>query len=105
MILPYFIVKQDDGFYLNKKTDRYVTNAELRKISDEYYSNRSILTNREFEYLQFLVKDMTHKEIGEQMGLSHRTIDSYRDSLLFKSKSRGSIGIIVWAIKNFFVEI
>lgn len=105
MILPYFIIKQDDGFYLNKKTDRFVTHAELRKITDEYYSIKGSLTKREFEYLQFLVKDMTHKEIAKNMGLSHRTIDSYRDTLLIKTNSRGSIGIVVWAIKNYLVDI
>jgi DNA-binding NarL/FixJ family response regulator len=66
-------------------------------------NNNSIsFTNREKEFLQFTVTEMSYKEIAEKMFCSPRTIESYRDSLFEKLGLKTRVGLAVFAIKNGF---
>jgi DNA-binding NarL/FixJ family response regulator len=48
---------------------------------------------------------MTYKEIAEQMHLSPRTIDGYRDALFEKLSIKSRVGLVLYAIKNGIVKI
>ena len=65
--------------------------------------NNSIsLTEREKEFLQFSITEMTYKEIAEKMFCSPRTVESYRDSLFEKLDLKTRVGLAVYAIRNGF---
>ena len=48
---------------------------------------------------------MTYREIADQMGLSHRTIDGYRDILFDKLDIKSRVGLAIFAIKNDIVQV
>jgi DNA-binding CsgD family transcriptional regulator len=48
---------------------------------------------------------MTYKEIADQMGLSPRTIDGYRDGLFEKLGIKSRVGLVLFAIKNGIVVV
>ena len=48
---------------------------------------------------------MTYKEIAEQMFLSPRTIDGYRDALFDKLNIKTRVGLVMYAIRNGFVNV
>ncbi|MGG9961658.1 response regulator transcription factor [Ferruginibacter sp. SUN106] len=60
-------------------------------------------TEREKEFLQYTVTEMSYKEIAEKMFCSPRTVESYRDSLFEKLELKTRVGLAVYAIKNGFV--
>jgi DNA-binding NarL/FixJ family response regulator len=48
---------------------------------------------------------MTYKEIADQMHLSPRTIDGYRDALFEKLNLKTRVGLVMYAIKNGIVQV
>ena len=63
------------------------------------------LTEKEREFLKLVCTEMTYREIADQMGLSHRTIDGYRDILFDKLDIKSRVGLAIFAIKNDIVQV
>jgi DNA-binding NarL/FixJ family response regulator len=62
-------------------------------------------TEREKEFLQYTVTEMSYKEIAEKMFCSPRTVESYRDSLFEKLELKTRVGLAVFAMKNGLVKL
>jgi DNA-binding CsgD family transcriptional regulator len=58
------------------------------------------LTAQELKIIKLICKQLTAKEIGDRMGLSHRTVEGYRDEILRKIGAKNSVGIAIYAVKN-----
>jgi len=63
------------------------------------------LNEREIEFLKLVCTEMTYKEIAEQMFISPRTIDGYRDALFERLNIKSRVGLVLYAIKNGIVII
>jgi two-component system invasion response regulator UvrY len=63
------------------------------------------LNEKETEFLKWACSELSLKEIAGKMGLSPRTVDTYRDHLQEKLECKGRIGLALWAIKNGVVTI
>ena len=63
------------------------------------------LNEREIEFLKLVCTEMTYKEIAEQMCLSPRTIDGYRDTLFEKLNLKSRVGLVLFTIKNGIVKV
>jgi DNA-binding NarL/FixJ family response regulator len=57
------------------------------------------LTERELEFLKFSCTEMTYLEISNEMQVSPRTVDVFRDSLFKKLNVKSRVGLILVAIK------
>lgn len=60
------------------------------------------ITEREKEFLQYSITEMSYKEIAEKMFCSPRTVESYRDALFEKLGLKTRVGLAVYAMKNGF---
>jgi DNA-binding NarL/FixJ family response regulator len=58
------------------------------------------LNTREIEFLKLAGTELTYKEIADQMCISVRTVDSYRDQLFEKLQIKSRVGLVLYAIKN-----
>ena len=63
------------------------------------------LTKKEIEFLKLAATDKTYKEIADDMGLSPRTVDGYRDDLFEKLQVKSRVGLVIFAIKNRIVQV
>ncbi|NNK13565.1 MAG: response regulator transcription factor, partial [Desulfofustis sp.] len=63
------------------------------------------LTKREKQVLELVVDGMTSKQIAADLGLSPRTVDHHRASLLKKFDMNNSVDLVNFAIKNGYVTI
>jgi DNA-binding NarL/FixJ family response regulator len=63
------------------------------------------LNDRELEFLKLACTECTYKEIAEQMYLSPRTIDGYRDALFEKLTVKTRVGLVLYAIRNGIVSV
>ncbi len=58
------------------------------------------LNDRELAFLRLAATELTYKEIADQLCVSVRTIDGYRDHLFEKLNIKSRTGLAVYAIKN-----
>jgi len=63
------------------------------------------LNNRELEFLKLSGTELTYKEIADQMCISARTVDGYRDQLFEKLQIKSRVGLVLYAIKNNLIEL
>lgn len=63
------------------------------------------LNEKQIEFLKLAATEMTYKEIAEQMHLSPRTIDGYRDELFEKLNAKSRVGLVLFAIKKGIVHL
>jgi DNA-binding NarL/FixJ family response regulator len=63
------------------------------------------LNEREIEVLKYMCTELTYKEIADQMHVSPRTGDGYRDSLLEKLECKSRVGLVLFAIRQGLVIV
>jgi DNA-binding NarL/FixJ family response regulator len=63
------------------------------------------LNEKEIKFMKLVATELTYKEIAEQMNLSPRTIDGYRDTLFEKLNIKSRVGLVLFAIKHGLVTV
>jgi two-component system, NarL family, invasion response regulator UvrY len=58
------------------------------------------LNEREIEFIKLICLELSHKEIGNRMHISKRTVDYYRDALFKKLNTNTRVGLVKYAIKH-----
>lgn len=59
-----------------------------------------ILTATERKIMRLLAGNKTSKEIGEELGISHRTVQSHRNHICEKLQLAGHHALLAFAVKN-----
>jgi len=62
------------------------------------------LTGREVEVLRGIARGLTNKEIASELGISHRTVETHRESLMRKLRIRHVAGLTKFALEAGIVE-
>lgn len=98
-------VHQKGYYYSELVTGRLI--HSINKMDDEKSDLKTLsaLNDREIDFLKYACTEMTYKEIAEQMHLSPRTIDGYRDALFEKLEVKTRVGLVMYAIKNSIVTV
>lgn len=90
-----------DGFYYSE----LVTGRMLHILHDPDGKITTELNERELTFLGLCCTELTYKEIAEQMFLSPRTIDGYRENLFKKLDITTRTGLAMYAIKAGVVPV
>lgn len=77
--------------------------TSLNRKPEQLESND--LTKRELEILINICMGLSNSEIAEQLVISKRTVDKHRENILFKTQSKNTAELVVYAIKNGFFEV
>lgn len=88
----------EEGYFYNDQ----LTDQILQKVAAP---ETPILNKQEISFLRWACTDLTHKEIADEMQVSPRTVDGYRDSIFRKLQISSRVGIAIYAIKNGFVQV
>ena len=91
------IVHEKGIFYTDMVTQSLLkikTEEKFMKELDE------TLKDRELEFIRLACSELTYREIADQMFVSPRTIDGYRDSIFLKLNVKTRVGIVLFAIKH-----
>ena len=84
----------------------YFSQELLLKLIKHKPSNSGIeLTKRELEVLELICSGYSNQQISEELFISQRTVERHRSSLLYKTGSKNSVSLVVYAIKNGLVKI
>jgi len=85
----------ENGFYHTKS----VTNLLLKSITGNEEEEISF-RDKEIQFMKLACTELTYKEIANEMNLSPKTIDGYRDTLFTKLNVKNRVGLVMYAIKN-----
>ncbi|CAM4115558.1 MULTISPECIES: response regulator transcription factor [Gillisia] len=85
------------GFYFSEEIVEVMDHSSSKNYGD--------LSNREMEFLNHACSEKTYKEVAEEMNLSPKTIDGYRESLFSKLQVKSRVGMVLFAVKNEIVKI
>jgi two-component system, NarL family, invasion response regulator UvrY len=88
-----FVLSVDDSF-------QSVNISELNLIKENLVS----LTPRQIDFLNLCANpNLTYKEIADQLSISPKTADRYRDELFKKLKINSRAGLLLYAIETGFL--
>lgn len=75
--------------------------VELEKQSKlKQQTQAAHLTNREIEIIKLLEKDLSNKQIAEQLFISIRTVETHRKNILAKTNTNNILSLIKWAYEH-----
>ena len=94
------------GFHYSEMvTGKLIHTIHSMDEKDNDIKNTLGLNEKEINFLKLTATELTYKEIAEQMHLSPRTIDGYRDDLFEKLNIKSRVGLVLFAIKNGIVNM
>jgi DNA-binding NarL/FixJ family response regulator len=93
---PYFTAKVSDILFSN------ILNRTAGRRDDAEPAQR--LTAREREVVQLIAEGKSNKEIAEALGISVRTAETHRASILRKLKLDSVAGLVRYAMRNKMIE-
>ena len=74
--------------------------AKSDRIPFNKKHERPELSQKEIDVILLICQEKTNKEIADELNLSIRTIEGYRDKIFEKIGAKNSAGVVVYAIKN-----
>jgi DNA-binding NarL/FixJ family response regulator len=80
--------------------DQQVSKAVEQNLSNEEKLSNLDITPREFQVLVLIKDGKSNKEVARNLGLTIRTIESYRKRLIKKTNSKNTIGLISLAYRT-----
>lgn len=87
-------------YYYPQFVTEHIMKQLQKKPNEEVRPKNQELNSREIEFLKYIATELTYKEIAEEMSVSVRTIDNYRDSLFEKLNVKSRVGLALYAVKN-----
>ena len=84
----------DTGYYFDDRVSRVLITMLVEK------NKKVALTETEIEVIKLICDEHTNSEIAAKLDVSLRTIDTYRQRILEKTKAKNTAGIVMYAIKN-----
>ncbi len=94
----------EKGYHFND----LVSNKVIKSINDagkpEYEKSDAHLTEREITFLKLACTERSYKEIGLEMNVSSRTVETFRDNLFAKLELKTRVGLVLYAIKKKIFE-
>ncbi len=92
------------GYYYNEILTRKVIQS-IHHSGPESASAFPRLTDRESEFLKHACSEKNYQQIANDMFVSERTVDGYRESLFKKFNVTNRVGLVLYAIKNQLVQL
>jgi DNA-binding NarL/FixJ family response regulator len=93
------------GFYYDKIVVESLLQPENQKKENSSEKEKNIaliatLSQGEIEFIKLSCSELTYKEIADEMCVSQRTVDGYRESVFVKLDIRSRTGIVLFAVNT-----
>ena len=98
-------VVNGESYFSSELLRQMILNSQDSNSTDTIDKKQLEFTERENEVLSLLCQGFSVSEIADKLFLSSKTIEVHRSTLLKKTKTRNTINLVLYAIKNKLVEI
>jgi DNA-binding NarL/FixJ family response regulator len=94
------------GFFYNDLLSKKVLQT-INLLTDQNSDIHTLLSlsPKEIEFLKLACTEKNYHEIANEMFVSHRTIDGYRNTLFKKLNVTTRVGLAMYAVRNKIVTI
>jgi DNA-binding NarL/FixJ family response regulator len=92
------------GYYYNEMLTRKVIQS-IHQGGPDSANVFPHLTEREMEFLKHACSEKNYQQIANEMFVSERTVDGYRESLFKKFNVSNRVGLVLYAIKNQLIQL
>lgn len=89
-------IKKKGVYYTDEITETLIKSKKEKEFE---------LNDRELTFLNLSCTDLTYKKIADEMFLSPKTIDGYRESIFVKFNVTSRIGMVLYALKEKLIEL
>ena len=86
----------NNGIYFSDEVLQEMTKASEKKRENEEVN----LTTREIEIVRLIEKELSNKQIAEQLFLSERTVETHRKNIFRKTNTASVIGLVKYAYEH-----
>lgn len=93
-------VQEGEAFFSPPVASRLSAAVRGELAQEQRTSDLGSLTAREREVLQGIAQGHTNKEIAAALGISHRTVETHRESLMRKLRIRTIAGLTRFALET-----
>lgn len=90
----------ESGFYHSE----LVSNALLHSVNAKVQKPFGELKEQEIKFLKLVCTELTYKEIADEMCLSPKTIDGYRQVLFDKLNVKSRVGLVLFAMHQKIID-
>lgn len=94
----------EDGIYFESDMIKYIMDKS-KILNSRTVKHHHELSDREVDVLKLLTKQLSNKQIGEQLNISERTVEGHRKNMMTKTRSDNVIGLILFAIREQIIDI
>lgn len=88
----------EKGYYYSEMVSHYL-------INNVHQNDDNDITDRELEFVKWACTEKTYKEIANEMCISPKTVDGYRESVFKKMSVKTRIGVVLYAIRNNIISV
>jgi two-component system invasion response regulator UvrY len=93
------------GYYYSGNATGKMVNMLKKSETNSHLASTIILSENEMIFLKLSATDKIYKEIANEMKISPRTVDNYRDSLFLKLNVKSRVGLAMYAIKSGLITL
>ena len=97
-------VHRDEPYYCRETTHKLAQMIAKSTFNPYKKIVKPEFSDKEVAIIKLICDECSNKEIGDQLSLSKRTVEGYRERILEKINAKNSVGIVVYAIKNKIFE-
>lgn len=95
----------EKGYYLNNFVNRILLKkAQSKNKPVPSLRNEVEVNAKEKQVLEYICREFTCMEIGEQMGISSRTVESIKERLMERFGVKNTAGLVFYAVKNNLID-
>ncbi|MAO07512.1 MAG: DNA-binding response regulator [Alteromonas sp.] len=92
---------RDKGFCYSKD----VTEIMVTALNSNQDKLNPVFRDVELEFIRLSCTEMTYREIAEELNLSPKTIDGYRQDLFKRLGVRNRVGLVMFALKHKIIDL
>lgn len=90
----------ENGYYFDEHISKAVVKGLVKAKKTNLSFTVQYLSEKEIAVIKLICKEYTNREISEKLGLSNRTVDAHRQTILLKTGAKNTAGIVMYAVKH-----
>lgn len=98
-------VYKGETYYCNATSNKLAQLIAKSHFNPYKHIKKPTFSEKEIEIIKLICQELSNKEIANELGLSTRTIEGYREKILEKIEAKNIAGLVIYAIKNNIYQV